>query len=230
MITTVFLVAALFVPEAPVPMPVVSAAPLKEIEHVRASAACGNIVVHANSAISSALRNDNTLTRTIFRLRRIDLEHNAIERRNGLTELARYAKEIRDDAVRGDGEVKRLRDLAEKATDLERKEELRTFANALGGALYRQKQVALDLNGMLAFLDYREMREGVDEQVGSGVAGPNPNLRRFAPPVRQGPFTPTPSPNTLTQAAARDFELRLAPIAVDEQKAAEHSEGAVSGC
>ncbi len=108
---------------------------------MRTSAACGNIVVHANSAIFSTLRNDATLSLAIVRLRNLDLEASSLSLQKGIHELGRLADQLRDDANRGVGEIKRLRDLADRSTDPAAQGGVDgTFADALGGALYRQKR------------------------------------------------------------------------------------------
>jgi hypothetical protein len=224
------LIAVLIATSAAAPAPAPSSAgPLKEIGHVRVSAACGNIVVHANSAISSALRNDATLARTVERLRTIDLEANPMSMHRGLMDLDRLAGQLRNDAVHGDGEVKRLRELSEKTTDPKRKAELRAFADSLGGALYRQKKAGADLSGFIAYLQYRDMRSSFDDDKMMKATGPDTGPRSTMPPAPPG-VERTDTPNQMAVSAASDFESRLQDIAVDEGKAADHSEGAVSGC
>ena len=220
----------------PQPTPTVQ---LKEIGHVRATAACAELAVHANSAISSALRNDLLLTQTIGKLHSVDLDGDPISRRNGLQDLGNLAKDLRAQAVSGDREVKRLRELAAKSSDPEQKKELKNFADELGGALYRQKRIANDLNGLLAAFDYHEMSK-LDEntiQVNMMTVGV-PTLQTDRPDQKaaQGPLGRVnnipvpPSDNVLAARAANDFEVRMADITNDEGLAAEHTAGAVSGC
>lgn len=222
------IVATLVAAQPPAPAP--SSGPLKEIGRVRVSAACGNIVVHANSAISSALRNDATIARTANRLRTMDLESSEMSMHRGLVELDRLAAQLHDDAIHGGGEVKRLRELADKATDPTRKAELRAFADSLGGALYRQKKAAADLSGFVAYLQYRDMRTPSETDAKMNGVAQDP-LQRTPPPQ---PFDVglyrAETPNQMAIAAATDFEARLRDIAIDEGRAADHSEGAVSGC
>ncbi|MBV8363109.1 MAG: hypothetical protein JO193_00935 [Candidatus Eremiobacteraeota bacterium] len=212
---------------------------LKEIGHVRATAACAELAVHANSAISSALRNDLLLTETIGKLHAVDLDGNPITRRNNLQELGNLAKDLRAQAVSGDREVQRLRDIAAKSNDATQKQELKKFADQLGGALYRQKRIANDLNGLLAAFDYHEMSK-LDEntiQINMLTIGvPTYQTDRPDEKAAQGPMgrvnniPKQPSDNILAAHAANDFELRLPDITNDEGLAAEHTAGAVSGC
>jgi hypothetical protein len=220
----------------PSPTPTVT---LKEIGHVRATAACAELAVHANSAISSALRNDLLLTQTVGKLHSVDLDGNPITRRNNLQELGDLAKVLRAQAVSGDRDVQHLRDIAAKSSDPEQKQELKKFADELGGALYRQKKIANDLNGLLAAFDYHDMSK-LDEntiQINMMTFG-LPTLQTDRPDEKaaEGPLgrinniPKQPSDNVLAGRAANDFELRMPDITNDEGKAAEHTAGAVSGC
>lgn len=219
---------------APAPTPV-----LKQIgRSAGAAAVCGNLVVHANSAIDAALRDDVLVGRVVTRLHEIDLENNAVSKRAGLSDLNRLVVELSGESLRGESEVKRLREAAER-NGASLSSDLRTFADALAGALGRQHKIGIDLNNFLAYIDYRDMRE-VSQQ-------PPPPQRRGTgnDPFGTGPFpftAPTPtappgspyagagSPNRMALAAANDFESRVAEIQSDEAKAAGHSEAAVSGC
>jgi len=146
---------------AAAPPPLVSASPapaLKVIANVRSTSRCAEIVTHANSAIGSALNNDVQLQQLITRLRAINLDDgNLIHRRNGLDALGEFAKNLTQQSRSADDEVKRLRALAEKSTDPQEQKELKAFADALGGALWRQQKVARDLNGYLASVDFQDM-------------------------------------------------------------------------
>jgi len=225
-------------PAAPSPAPLASPKVLKEIGRVRATV-CGNIVVHANGAISSALRNDETLGHAVSRLRAVDLgTADELAYHNGVVELDQLAGDLHDTAVRGVGEVKRLRDLAKESKDPARQAELEKFADSLGGALYRQKQASIDLSGYVAYLQAREMRKTPEIDVAIATDHMDPPGK-----VQGGSISPIsiPSPfqlwndihgtlKEMSQQAATDFEKRSQEIAVDEGNAAEHAEGAVSGC
>ena len=221
------------------PAPTATPAALKEIGRVRApGGVCGNLVVHANSAIAAALHDDVIVTHAIARLRSIDL-NNAFSRREGLGELNRLALELGDQAAHGDGEVRRLREQAERSSEPSNKAELRVFADGLSAALGRQKKIAVDLGAFLRFLDYRELRDIPDLSGGRGLdpfnsnkngPTPSPTLPPTPPPVTGSPYENAGSPNAMALAAAADFESRTADVRSDEAKAAEHSEAAVSGC
>jgi len=249
-------VAAVAASALPSPAPSPSSTPaaslpatLKTIASVRASAQCGEIVTHANSAIAMALNNDALVGQTIMNLRGTDLDDgNPIHRRNGLQALGNLAKNLMKQSRTADDEVKRLRAIAEKSKDPVQQKELKAFADQLGGALWRQQKIARDLNGFLAAVDFRDMMtlDEAQQKANIGALGvPDPRLQQPAD------FGPTPSNvyntnlhsgvysyeamrGTATEqahAAADDFHQRIPAIANDEMMAAQHAtNGAFNGC
>lgn len=215
--------------------------PLREIGHVRASAYCAELALHANTAISAALRNDFIVIQAIDKMRKAKLDANVITRRNTLTALGDLAKDLRARAVAGDREADKLREYAAKSKDPDQQKELKEFADALGGALYRQKQMANDLNGMLATFDYHEMKPTPDEmlimQAGMPGAGTviNPAQGKGSKVNNLRSGTPSNSneqnsDSDLARIAAEDFQKRSFDVTTDESIAANHAVGAVSGC
>ncbi|MFN2528074.1 MAG: hypothetical protein ABR584_05095 [Candidatus Baltobacteraceae bacterium] len=221
---------------------------LKEIGHVKATAACAELALHANTAISSALRNDAVVGNTIAKLQNLKLDGNAVTRRNDLQAMGDLAKDLHGRAVYGIAEVKKLREIAEKSTDAVQKKELKDFADELGGALYRQKKIAQDLNGLLATYDYHDMRPSSDELTNYGMtaqpllvsrtsaqpaseqSSKNTDLRSYPSQPGHSVFDSSHTDTELAQFAASDFMLRVPDITNDEALAANHAEGAVSGC
>lgn len=261
MFKRIALIAAVLAVTAPVgaaaPRPAATAPPapqLKEIVHVHASAHCAEIATHANSAISTDLHNDEVLSQTISQLRAVNLDDgNPIHRNNALARLGDLAKSLMQQAIAGDKEVKRLRDLAVSTTDPEQKKELKAFADALGGALWRQHKVARDLNGFLASVDFHDMKQLDESQtaMNNAVFGvPDPTTEypgdvngAMQSPAResaigqggrdlqrQPPMFGEPSLTSQARAAADDFQARVPDISNDEAIAANHITGAVSGC
>lgn len=247
------LIATLATAAAPSPSPAPlfrSAPPLKEIVHIRATAACAELAVHANGAITSALHNDSVVAATIQTLQHADLQKNVIQRRNELQALGDLAKDMKLAAVSGIGEVQKLRDIADKSRDPVQRTELKAFADLLGGALYRQKQIGNDLNGFLAKMDYKDMSELDDAQKAMNMSvfgSENPRAifpREVAPansPRRNSSDDSSQLlPNTsleqklsddqLAANAAADFQSRVSSIDNDEALANQHTMGAVSGC
>ena len=246
---------------APPPAPSATAAPaLKVIASVRSTPRCAEIVTHANSAIGSALNNDVLIAQTITRLRAYNLDDgNSIHRRNGLDALGEFAKNLTKQSRAADDEIKRLRALADKSNDPQEKKELKAFADALGGALWRQQKIARDLNGYLASVDFQDMANQTESQQQAnraifGVPDPwvptapgggdmrstaqiNADRNRAAidpstgmRPAPLGHDYYHPSATQEAAAAAKDFESRLPDITTDENGAAQHVDGALARC
>ncbi|MDQ6931222.1 MAG: hypothetical protein M3126_11235 [Candidatus Eremiobacteraeota bacterium] len=220
---------------APTPSP---AGALREIGHVRSTAFCSELALHANTAISAALRNDTVLVQTIDRMQNARLDGNSITRRNTLQSLGDLAKELRARAVAGNREAATLRTMAGQSTDPEQKEELKRFADALGGALYRQKQVANDLNGLLAAFDYHDMRPTATDlasmnggrPIAHSVFPEDPKFNAYSARSQSDPFNRPLTDTDLAAIAAKDFQARIPDISNDEGIASNHAVGATSGC
>jgi hypothetical protein len=220
----------------PGPTPSPSSPPLTTIVIVTSnSAACSAIVAHANNAIGSAISGDATLVSTIRSLRATKLAGNVIQRRNSLTALGNLAITLDESAVNGQAEVKHLRTLAGKSTDPNRKKELAAFANALGGALWRQHKVARDLNGFLDAMDAKDMltnnedADQMNESLFGPTAPPDALINHVGPPQIPAPID-APTDDTAAAAAATDFQSTIPDIVRDERTANSHIPGAIAGC
>lgn len=233
------LVLAILAGGQPSPSPVPSAPPLKEIVHVRASAFCTDFAKHANGAIDSATRNDVALGSLITTLRAKDFDANVIAHRNHVDQLRQIADAITKDWKDGEREVDALRKLADKATDPDEKKELKAGADSLGGALWRQRKIARDLDGFVAYIYARDMATNDESQTQSnmavfGTADPKDTIRSVAPQMFSNPglANETDLLPTATQAtkAAADFESHLPDIVHDEISAAVHVETVSNGC
>ncbi len=227
MLEPLLLAIALASAATPAPSPASSAAaqPLREIGHVYSSGTCTSIVMRANSAISTTLRNDQTVSLAIDTLRHVNLDSsNIIERRKSQASIERLAESLRMSSGDAQGQIKRLREMAAQSTDPMRKKDLKEFADALGGALARQERIGADLQRMLVIMDGRKARMEAEDD----VMYANPDA------IRPGwyfdrDFSPTHY-NAMALAAAQEVENRTVGITADESKAAEHVVGAVNGC
>lgn len=215
---------------APSPAPAASArpTPLQEIGRVRALPACTPIVVHANGAITQALDNDRGLAILTTNLRAIDFDRlNVIQRRNAINALDKQASEIRINAGNADGEIKRLREYAAASTDPQRKAELKAFADALGGALLRQKRAA---NEMMRDITIVQGRTEAAEARGI-MARDIPAPENGMPALPRTSLLQAPSSwNETMRAIASGLDDRTEAIVADEGIAADHSIAATSGC
>lgn len=263
MLSRIVLAAVLAINTSPVVHPAATASPdpsatpaLKTIASVRANTRCASIITHANSAIVSTLNDDALIGQTITMLRLTDLDDgNAIHRRNGLNSLGDLAKKLMQQSRAADDEVKLLRKLAADSKDPQEGKDLKKFADELGGALWRQQKVARDLNGFLAYEDFRDMST-VDEsqqQINQAVFGVSDPMKERptvipgpqGPVYNSGPNTGEPAPaypphigheeyqptsNDYAQMAAKDFQGRIPDIVIDENHAAQNVDGALAGC
>jgi len=205
--------------------------PLTEIGRVRALPACVPIVAHANGAISQALDNDRTLAIMSTNAHNIDFDKlNSLQRRNAVEVMLRQAEAIRVASSSGDVEVKKLREYAASASDPERKAELKAFADALGGALYRQKKAAVEFMRDVTIMRGREdAAEAHDLMRQNNPVPPNLAAQGMAatPPILPG--VPD-SYNKQFKAIGDTLDTLATGVQADEGLAADHSIAATSGC
>jgi hypothetical protein len=205
--------------------------PLTEIGRVRALPACVPIVAHANGAITQALDNDRTLAIISTNLHNTDFDKlNFLQRRNAIEVLMKQAEAMRIASSAGDAEVKKLREYAKASPDPKRKEELKAFTDALGGALYRQKKAAVEFMRDITIMRGREeAAEARGIMAANNYAPPNINTQSVRD--RAG-VLPEPSPvyNKQMQYLGDTLDGLTQGILVDEGLAADHSIAATSGC
>jgi len=208
--------------------------PLKEIGRVRALPACVPIVAHANGAISQALDNDRTLAIMTNNLHATDFDKlNMLQRRNAIEALMKQAEAMRVASSAGDVEVKKLREYAVNSPDPQRKAELKAFADALGGALYRQKKAAVEFMRDVTIMRGREeAQEARDIMHRDNPVPPSLIAQQMNDTAANG--GPLPQPPTTYNKQMRligDTLNELTQgILVDEGIAADHSIAATSGC
>ena len=226
-------VALAALPPAPAPAPSGSPkpTPLTEIGRVRALPACVPIVAHANGAITQALDNDRTLGILTNNLHATDFDKlNSMQRRNTIEAMMKQAEQIRNASSAGDAEIKKLREYAVNSPDPQRKAELKAFADALGGALYRQNKAAAEF-----MRDGTIMRGREDAAEAHGLmaqANPVPPYAVAQQMVNLPPPLPTP-PQTYNKQMQQmgDVLTDLTQgVLADEGTAADHSIAATSGC
>lgn len=234
----VVLVAAVAAP-APAPSPSPPPTKLQEIGRVRSAPICTTIVVHANGAITQALDNDRSLAVLTTNLRAIDFDReNELQRRNSIDALMRSTQAVRMNFRAADGEIKTLRAIAEASKDPQRKAELKAFADALGGALQRQKRAAEEfdrdvviMRGRQEAAEMRAVEQRDARLVTAGAIAPHVLDRMDQQrasvepqPVQDGQW------NKTMRDIAESLDERVAPIASDEGIAADHSIAATTGC
>lgn len=247
LVAAALILAVVPAPQAAAPTPQPSASPaLKTIATIRVSPRCAAIITHANSAISTTLDDDQIIASTITQLRLTNLDDgNPLHRKHGLDALGDFAKRLMMQARAGDDEVKRLRKVASETKDPQESKALKDFADTLGGALWSQQKVARDLNGFLAYQDFRDMAQFDEAQQQSneavfGTADPLahrtarlPDQAANGEPSAPPAFGHNPDEATATQQAklaADDFQSRIPIILRDENLAAGKVDDAIQGC
>jgi hypothetical protein len=216
----------------PAPSPSASAkpTPLTEIGRVRAIPVCTPIVVHANGAITTTLDNNRALSIMTTNLRNVDFDKlNEIQRRNAIDALDKQASQVRLNAKAADQEVKRLRELALASPDPARKAELKAFADAIGGAIYRQQKAAAEvmrdiviMQGRADAQEARRIKDRDNPPPDSGGSSMYQNRAAMPPPPARL--------NDAMRSIANDLDDRTSAIMADEGIAADHSIAATSGC
>jgi hypothetical protein len=206
--------------------------PLQEIGRVRALPACVPIVAHANGAITQALDNDRSLAILSTNLHNLDYDKmNSLQRRNAIEQLMRHAEAIRVASSAGDAEIKRLRDMAKASPDPKRQEELKTFADALGGALFRQKKAAVEFMRDITIMRGREEVAEARESIQHDVSAPQySNQQQVAHQADPSLPPPTAVYNRQMKAIGDTMDELVRNIQIDEGNAADHSIAATSGC
>ncbi len=217
------------------PAPAASSAPrptpLTEIGRVRAIPACVPIVAHANGAITQALDNDRTLAVMTTNMRNTDFDKlNFMQRKNAIEVLTKQAELMRIASSAGEAEVKKLREFAANSADSARKEELKTFADALGGALYRQKKAAVELQRDVAVLQGRE--DAAEARGLMRAANPVPPFAGAIAAANTPSILPgvPDSYNKQFKGMSDTLDDLTRGIRMDEGTAADHSIAATSGC
>jgi hypothetical protein len=217
------------------PAPAASSAPrptpLTEIGRVRAIPACVPIVAHANGAITQALDNDRTLAVLTTNLHNTNFDKlNFMQRKNAIDALMKQAEAMRVASSAGDVEVKKLREYAKNSADPQRKEELKLFADALGGALYRQKKAAVEFMRDVAILQGRE--EAAEARGIMRAANPVPPYLAAQTAANTPSILPgvPDSYNKQFQGIGATLDDLTKGILMDEGLAADHSIAATSGC
>jgi hypothetical protein len=205
------------------PSPAASALP--EIGRVRANAACQAIVEQARVAITNAVHNDRRLLSLATVMDRVSPGAIVGEKKvRAIDVLAQWASSIELDAVEAQGSIERMRALAAASTDETRKRELKAFADALSGAVARQKYAAHEVQRGLFLIgaraDVAEARALSDDNAfGVTLLGAAPG---------QALRVPADSPKLKDIAATLAERIRV--IKDDEHVGVRHEVGATNGC
>jgi len=157
-------------PSVPAPQP--SATQLQEIGHAKATI-CGEIIGHANVAISHVFSNDHTIVATIKSFRALDFS-TATTKSAAVRDLLAQARSLREDTSKGEAELKALGALQSSVTDPAQQQGLVAFANALSGVLAQQESVAGQIDRFLGAYGYDDPSEALGEEDAVPNAQPTP--------------------------------------------------------
>lgn len=134
------------------------AAPLPEIGHVRATTLfCTTTLNIADLGIQVALANDLRLQGIEGMLRHVKLDYSLIAKSAALESLRKQYVALREAALAGNSLAKRLRDAAATAPTPEQATAMTSFADALGGASSRQRDMADTVGRAIAVLQNHPM-------------------------------------------------------------------------
>jgi hypothetical protein len=217
-------------------------APLREIGRVRATTPlCKTLAAHASAAVDQEQQGDRRVLLTVISFRTDEFDKSVITKNSSTTDLRHQFVALRAGAVAGLAEVKAFRDSLKEVTDPTQKADLEKFADALAGALNRQKKLAEELGRYIAWLDSQEWMSDQDRDDAQHW-----HMQNLTNPTGKDPVTGQPvrifhnpfgdynnQPETFNHAARRagdEFELRAAPISGDEDDAAKRIEPAFKGC
>jgi hypothetical protein len=224
-------IALLATAPSPSPAPSPTEAPLREIGRVHVTTPlCKTLATHAVVAANLALEDDRKITFTLGTLRGVDLDKNIIVKNRGTDQVRRQYAALRAGAVQGEAEMKKFREALKEMTNDEQRAALGKFADALDGAISRQKKLAEDLGRYIAWLDAQvplSDQERSDAEKNALMNQSNLN-------VAHNPFGDIHNvPETLSHSAKRaaeELETRATLIYRDEDTAADRIDTAFKGC
>lgn len=214
------------------PIAFAAAEPLRQIDHSAITQdICANVVVHANGAIATLLRDDDGLARALGRLRGDDLADGNPAKRAATGELAALASALAENVPHGRDEIRRLHAFA-GSTPPEHAAALTAFAFALGRVFERHDAMGRALQGFVAALDVSDVRGIGGEFAPTGSSDGARVIARANPaPPPQTSFVRRPLDTAaLARALATDLENERAADLTDERLAASLADAAVTGC
>lgn len=219
------------------PVPAASSSPsatetkLREIGGVRVTTdVCKPLLVSAGAAVDYMLDDNLKLGQDIARMRNIDLDSSMLAKSQGAHELMDRFVALRRSAVAGKAQMDKFRAEAKTVTDEKQRAALIAFANAIEGALERQRKLAEDISHLAVFVDSHapldewalaEITIELQAEMGSPLS----------PPGTLG--YPYNIPQTLSQVSSDSADLlqeRAEPMFNDEKDAATRLEPAFAGC
>ena len=213
-----------------------TSAPLKEIGRIRVTTPlCKALVGTAARAVAIETENDRRLAIAETTLSTIDLDRNELLKYQGVREITKQYVDLRTSALAGNQLMRDFREQAKAAPTFEQRDSLKTFADALDGALRRQRLLADDIGRLVAYLDAHPpiSRDDREELIFDALRAQNTvRLSREIFDARiVGPFADVP--DSLSNAARRagiEIARGATLIDTDESAAAKRIEPAFLRC
>lgn len=227
---------------APAPAPSVSApvggqGPLRTIGRVRVTTPlCTELLGEASRAVAIETENDGRIDIAIRALRSSDFDSSPLAKNRGTRDLARRAVDLRSAAVEGRSEMQRFRAAAKSASTATGRAKFAAFADALDGALARQRALADTLGRFVAYLDAHDpiTNDEHDASVFAAIAAQNSAQQERQAPFDPRAFGPTaglpPQLSSAAKSASAELERRALPLTTDESDAADKIDPAFDGC
>jgi len=217
---------------SPSPAPTSTApSPLKEIGHVRATTAfCRSALQHTLAGISVVLDNDVRLGDAAITMRQVYNDGNPVATNNRLRTLLGDYVALRDATLNARRSIKQLKSQAEHASSDAQKAALVSLANALDGALMRQKILGDVVGRFTLYADSHQPIE--DEKLARMLIDPSrPGQELTFPRSAIGPVSAAPSQLwTSPKHDIDEIEQSVPLLNGDEQTAADRIDPAFSGC
>ena len=223
-------------PSPAAPQPAASQRPLKEIGRIRVtSPQCKALVGNAVRAVQIETENNRRLTEAEATLGSVDLDSSELAKHRGVVAIGKEYVTLRAATVEGENAMHAFRLLAKTAPTDEQRASLISFEEALDGALHRQKVLAQDMGGLIAYLDSHPPIDADehDEMIFNAIRDQNDGsiVRGPFDPRDFGPTAGVPDPLSVTaKSASEEIARRAKPIADDENTAASRIDIAFSGC
>lgn len=224
-------------PTAPAASPAPDAPALKEIGRVRVTGPlCKALVTSAVRSIEIETENDRKLSAIEATLATVDVDTSDLAKFRGTHDMTKAYVDLRASAVAGSALVKQFRSDAKTVPTDEQRASLASLADALDGALHRQRVLADDVGRFIAYLDAHEpiTKDAHDSLVFDAIIADS-DLRSpktlFDRRSSFGPTANVPDPlSTTAKEASRELIERAKPIAGDEDAAAARIEPAFEKC
>jgi hypothetical protein len=194
---------------------------LREIGHVRAvTPFCRAVVEGSSNAVSDAFEGDARIALLISSLTKIDLDTSEMKKQAGLVEMRQRHDDLQRVTAAGDKQIKDLRAKINTSTDPAERAQLLAFANALGGAIFRQRVI---------FKDYQRILATAEDMPRSPNPMYMPSMDR-SDQRQQNTMTSPGGLSTYVRGQVLELETKLPAVSADEAHAGELATPAFSRC